>query len=99
MYYYKMMNTEENVLSKVGNKYQYNRVFHPELSKLSDTIKNQYDKKECVITTSGMQSISLTINGILAHHNYDKFNVIYGHETYCDTPRLFQYIQKVHKIT
>jgi cystathionine beta-lyase/cystathionine gamma-synthase len=92
-----MNQTEELVLSKEGDRYLYNRSFSPENEKLRQLLISKYGKN-CVITSSGLNAISNLLHGIMIiHHQSEPFNLIYGNELYCDTPRLFKYFKQIYK--
>lgn len=92
-----MENDESMVLIKTDQGYMYNRAFleAEDLKNLSQKMDSRY-KAKTLLTSSGMNAISVTINSILI--NYSINNLIYGNELYCDTPRLFKYLKNIYKI-
>lgn len=86
---------EQLVLSKVGSDYKYNRSSSMECENLKTKLAKIYNSKYCLVTSSGMNAISCCLNGIL-FGSKEKFNIIYGNELYCDTPRLFNYMVNIY---
>ena len=89
---------ESLVLFSTPKGYIYNRasVFQKDYKQLTEKLNGRYTGNS-LLTSSGMNSISVVLNGLLINNKID--NVIYGNELYCDTPRLIEYLAKVHKFT
>lgn len=88
---------ESLVLSELSNQkgYRYNRSQSLECIELENNLCNRYEngvnrKLNCVVTSSGMASISSLVQTIVSKHP-DQLNIVYSSELYCDTPRLFKH--------
>src|SRR5437660_308629 len=90
---------ENLVFSKEGHDYHYNRSSSPEFDELKGTLMMKYKKNNAIVTNSGMSAISTLFLNIFIEHNFEKFNILYGSELYCDTPRLFYYFKDIYKNT
>ena len=76
----------------------YNRCFHFKEKKCLDIISKQYSvtNKNVVLTSSGIEGLSFLLENIMAHHKFQKMNIFYSDELYCDTPRLIEYYSKLY---
>ena len=76
----------------------YNRCFHFKEKKCLDIISKQYsvENKNVVLTSSGIEGLSFLLENIMASHKFQKMNVFYSDELYCDTPRLIEYYSKLY---
>jgi cystathionine beta-lyase/cystathionine gamma-synthase len=85
------------VLSKQDKGYIYNRSGSTENTALQRELLQRHNGASvCTITSSGMQAISAVLHGILLHHKFQKFNLVYANELYCDTPRLFKFLASTY---
>ncbi|ARF12460.1 cystathionine beta-lyase/cystathionine gamma-synthase [Klosneuvirus KNV1] len=91
-----MEQSEDLVISTMKNRSHYNRTSHPQIQKLGELLMKNYNVKFCHVTSSGMNAISTLFHSIFIHHKFANFNIIYGNELYCDTPRLFEYFKEVY---
>jgi cystathionine beta-lyase/cystathionine gamma-synthase len=76
----------------------YNRCFHFHERKVNEIIAKQYgiDAKNVVLTTSGIESLSFLLENIMIKYGFQKINVFYSNELYCDTPRLIKYYSQIY---
>jgi cystathionine beta-lyase/cystathionine gamma-synthase len=76
-----------------NNKYARNH--YDSLDLLSTTVGNLYGvPSNCLITTSGMQAIYLSILTVCIQNKWKRLNLIYASELYSDTPKLFNYFSQ-----
>ncbi|KAL9651325.1 hypothetical protein ABK040_001277 [Willaertia magna] len=90
---------EHLVLSNDGTgKFFYNRSLCPEKLQLQQELLEKHEGANGVtITSSGIQSISALLHGIIhSLKNSKTINLIYTNELYCDSPRLFKYLQNMY---
>jgi cystathionine beta-lyase/cystathionine gamma-synthase len=73
---------------------RYDRNGYAELTRLEETIGDMYSCDNVIITASGMAAVYLAIMSISIGTKWQKLNLVYGNELYCDTPRLFSHFQK-----
>lgn len=71
------------VLSKDGNRWNYDRCFHQAERNFADKFAKSYGKQQAVITTSGNNALFYIMMSLVDHYTV----VFYGDEVYCDTPR------------
>jgi cystathionine beta-lyase/cystathionine gamma-synthase len=86
--------SENLVLTKHKSGFYYNRSSHEEYSKLAQVLESKY-KAKCTLATSGMNAINNVLQVLLREENENKtpINLVYGNELYCDSPRLFKYLE------
>lgn len=75
----------------------YNRTIHSKSQQLSQILTQKYKCKFCVITPSGLSAIS-TLLSILSLKHKNQVNIIYGHELYCDTPKIINNLYELRQI-
>lgn len=83
---------EDLVIDPMSGK--YSRSNSSELIKLTEKIGKCYKCKNTLIVTSGMNAIHTSILSIMMSKSWKSFNLVYGSELYCDTPRLFRFISE-----
>lgn len=87
------MNQDTSDLVIRNNKYC--RTSYTDLTTLVKKISALHGCDEkCVVTTSGMQAIYLSLITICIKCKWKSFNLFYGDELYCDTPKLFDTFSK-----
>jgi cystathionine beta-lyase/cystathionine gamma-synthase len=76
----------------------YNRCFHYLERKVNGIIADQYgiDSRNVVLTTSGIESLSFLLENIMIKHGFQKINIFYSNELYCDTPRLIKFYSQIY---
>ncbi|EFC47592.1 predicted protein [Naegleria gruberi] len=81
-------------------KFFYNRSSSPENIELQELLIKRHEPhaKACQLVSSGIQSISATLHGIISQNKFGPINLIYSNELYCDSPRLFNWLAKSFKI-
>lgn len=82
------------VLSKDGNRWNYDRCFHQAERSLSQQIAKSYGKEQAVITTSGNNALFYIMMSLAKHYTW----VFYGDELYCDSPRMMNDLIKERKV-
>jgi cystathionine beta-lyase/cystathionine gamma-synthase len=87
---------ESLVLSFSSDKkgYYYNRSSSPEYHKLKTILQKRHETKtrnklDCLVTSSGMSSISSLVQTIVSRHK-QQLNIVYASELYIDTSKLFK---------
>jgi cystathionine beta-lyase/cystathionine gamma-synthase len=83
------------------NEYQYNRIGHPKEKKVKQLISNNFgiDAKQVSLTSSGIESISFTLQTIMIENQFKQMNIIYSNELYCDTPRYINYFNDIYGVS
>jgi O-succinylhomoserine sulfhydrylase len=82
------------VLSKNGDRWNYDRCFHQAERALSQQIAKSYGKEQAAVTASGNNALFYIMMGSAKHFTY----VFYGDELYCDTPRQMTDLFKERKV-
>ena len=91
------------ITNRNGNSF-YNRSQHFYAQKVCSSLSSIYGDKKVVLLPSGMASIATVFHVINMDANWSKFNIVYGNELYCDTPRTINYMNQhytqcnLHKI-
>jgi cystathionine beta-lyase/cystathionine gamma-synthase len=91
---HELMLDTSNCEHLVVSNTRYNRNGYAELTALQETIGDMYSCGNVIITASGMAAIYLALMSISIENKWQKVNLVYGNELYCDTPRLFSHFQK-----
>ena len=91
------------ITNRNGNSF-YNRSQHFYAQKVCSSLSSIYGDKKVILLPSGMASIATVLHVINMDANWSKFNIVYGNELYCDTPRTINYMNQhytqcnLHKI-
>lgn len=86
------MSALKMVTSKHNGNPVYHRSRHQYLELVSSRLSELYNNKKVVLVPSGMAAISTILHVIHINYNWGQYNVVYGNELYCDTPRTIKYM-------
>ncbi len=83
------------------NQYFYNRTHHFLGKQVINLLANCYhvDPTRISLLTSGINSLSIMLECIMIENNFNKINIIYSNELYCDTPRYIKYFDQVYGVS
>ena len=87
------MSSLKMVTSKHNGNPVYHRSRHQYLELVSGELSKLYgNNKKVVLVPSGMAAISTILHVININYNWGQYNLVYGNELYCDTPRTIKYM-------
>jgi len=93
------------VFQDINNTTVYCRTISNQSIELASALEKCYpfrghsngEHTKCIITSSGINAISVALQSLLIKHNGVPINIIKGSELYCDTPRLIRYFRTIFK--
>lgn len=86
------MKPENCIITKKDGRIFYNRYVHSEMLTLIDSFNKMYGGFSAVFP-SGLCAIDSSINCLMNENNWKPVNIICGNELYCDSKRIFKYLE------
>ena len=83
-------------VNKDGKSF-YNRCYHLDEKNVIRIISNMYNvtERQVVLSSSGMEAFSILLECIMISNQFQKINLFYSDELYCDCPRLINYFKDI----
>ena len=85
-------------ITNYGDKSFYNRCFHSMETNVINSLANCYnvESKQIILTSSGIEALSILLQTIMISNNFKKINIFYSNELYCDSPRIIKYFSEIY---